>query len=1298
MRAAQGTRPGGASAQRISDWKAGRNVPARFESLLPVVLTLIDLARRLGHPIPRHLAEPQEWQRLWKAATTWNPEEETDAACPYPGLTSYGTDNRALFFGRTRATAELTALVREATGIIVLIGASGAGKSSLLAAGLIPALTGWETTFLTPGADPLAALRHAIVKPGDAEPDSPRESRPTASAEATALAARENAPRRLLVVDQAEELFTAYADDQDREDFLTLLDACATRTDDPITVVLALRADFYAHCLNHPILQDALEHRSYLLGPMRTDELAQAISGPARAVGLELEAGLEELVITELCGAADHHGRRTYDPGALPLLSHVMAATWQHREGRRLTTTGYRKAGGVVGSVAETAEYAWNELTPAQQAAARELLLGLVTVRRDARDTRRPALRPELLARTPDTDSATAALELLSRTRLITLDAESVNLTHEIVLTAWPRLRTWIDEDRVGYLVRQRLETDAAEWAAQERDSALLYRGTRLRNALDNVDPPPVGPLARDFLDAATTARRRSRLRSRRTTAILALLGVGLLVAGFGAYNQNRLANQRRDDQNFAAVLAEADRVRSVDPTLAAQLDLVAWRMRPNDMTARSTLLQTQTQPLMTATPMHAKSIHKIAYRKDGKLLGSISYDNVFRLSDTSDPRHPQPLGQALEGIGDFAFSPDGTLLATAPAFNTPTHDIALWDITVPSAPRRLTILAGLPEFPAARVAFGPDGRTLLTVTPTQFTLWNTSNPAVPIMGSSRQVHAATDGALDDLRISPNGRLLALIHLTPVSASVRTDPTIQLWSIADPANPVLVIPSLTQAAPVERVAFSPDSTLLAVGIGDGSMHPIGNNNAAAELWDVGDPAHPRRTSSLDTTMGEGLWALEFSPDGHTLAVGSSGSAGLWNITDPGNPTRLTNTLSTSPGLCHYGNDSASPCSAGPDSLAFAPDGRTLAAGGLAGDIRIWSLPPAILTEHSAWTSTPNYDASGTRMATLSSDGRIALWGTENDRSPTLLGEYRVAPALSYLSLSPDGTTIMLGSDIESNTPPRILDATDPAHIRPLTEWHLTVSRYGGVSVSPDWRLAAAVGDDRMLRFWDIADRTRPTPVGAPVPMSSTYSLLRFGSDGKSILIRDYTQDGNKTIVTATLWNITDPTRPQRVAELFRSGSSTAASAIITPDLRTMVVTTNETLQSWDISDPNHPVRLGDPIAAHSLTIRGVGFSADGRTMLTSGDDGGIQLWDFTDRAHPQRTLTLSDSSRYGWNVGLLPDGRRVGAGGRDGALRLWDLNEQHAADRVCTVTGPLSEDLWRRHLPQLPYHPPCPAS
>ncbi|AYF75114.1 nitroreductase family deazaflavin-dependent oxidoreductase [Nocardia yunnanensis] len=912
---------------------------------------------------------------------------------------------------------------------------------------MIPALADREVTVATPGPDPLDTLL-TVFGSAAAEPGTPIAARVRA-----ALAPRADATSpRLLVIDQFEEVFTTCADEAVRADFLSVLHECSTRADDPITIVLALRADFYAPCLNHPVLRDALEHRSYPLGPMGQDELAQAISGPARAVGLELEPGLEELVITELCGTADHHGRRTYDPGALPLLSHVMAATWQHRDGRRLTTAGYRKVGGVVGSVAETAEYAWNELTPGQQAAARTLLLGLVSVRRDARDTRRPALRPDLLSRAGNLEDATTALELLARTRLITLDADAVTLTHEIVLTAWPRLRTWIDEDRVGYLVRQRLETDAAEWAAQERDSSLLYQGTRLDNALGHVDPPAVGPLAQEFLATAEHARRKSRRRATWTKARLALLAAALLLVAFGAYSQTRLADQRRDDRDFAAVLAEANRVRSVDPSLAAQLNLVAWRMRPGDATAESQLLQTQNQPLMTATPLFTQAVREVAFGKGGTLLGALSYNGAFQLSDTSDPRHPKPLGKQLDGIFAFAFSPDGAVLATTPMPKTGATDTILWDISEPSVPRRS---ATLPTArPTTQIAFTPDGRTLVTVDSTDLTLWDTSNPSAPVMRSPRRLRSSPGTPYDQIRISPNGRVLSLLGLPTVMNSGGYDQaTVQLWNIADRANPALLNPAVTEPGAIRETAFSPDSTLLAIGIGDGAMHPTGDNDATVQLWDIGDPVHPRRASTFGTALGEGLWALEFSPDGHTLAASSSRSAGLWNVTDPTAPSALGIPLSSSPGICHYDADTSTPCDSGPSSMAFAADGRTLVSGSWTGEVQAWSLPPAILDGHSAWVNPPVFDATGHRMAAMSSDGRITLWDRRDDRPPVLLGEYGTTPQFGFVQLSPDGNTLVLGTD--SDRTAACSCGTSPTAPTPnaLSPWRIHPAASGG-SPSP----------------------------------------------------------------------------------------------------------------------------------------------------------------------------------------------------------------------------------------------------
>ncbi|MEV6771405.1 WD40 repeat domain-containing protein [Nocardia sp. NPDC051030] len=1278
MRAAQGTRPGGASAQRISDWKAGRNVPARFESLLPVVLTLIDLTRKSGTQLPRLLSDPKEWQRLWRSATTWNPEADDEAACPYLGLTPYRHENRDLFFGRTRATTELTALVRAATGVVAVIGASGAGKSSLLAAGLTPALADWEVTALTPGTHPLDALLAATT------PAAPESSAP----DADALAPRADGPRRLLIIDQFEELFTTCRDENEREAFLTALDDYATRTDDPISVVIALRADFYAHCLNYLILQTALEQHSFLLGPMRMDELAQAISGPARAAGLELEPGLEELVITELCGAGDHHGRRSYDPGALPLLSHVMAATWQHREGRKLTVTGYRKSGGVVGSVTETAEYAWNELTDPQRHAAKAILLGLVAVSQDSQDTRRPAQRPDLLHRATNPEDATAALELLSRTRLITLDSESVTLTHEIVLTAWPRLRNWIDEDRVGYLVRQRLESDAAEWAAQERDPSLLYRGTRLQNAEDNAEPPPVGELARAFLTASTKARTQTRRRSTRFKSALALLGVVLLVLGFAVYTQNRLASQQRDDKNFAAVMAAADRLVSKDPSVAAQLYLIAHRLHPDDTEVRTRLLQTQNLPLMTLTPANKEKITEIQYRPSGDVLATVTAggdDYFLRLWDATDPQHPRQLGREIADVRNVAFSPDSKLMITS----SYSHDPQLWDVTTPAEPRRVGTLPPIGGNRSVHAVFVGDGRTVAAYSPIHLTLWNISDPAAPIPGPAMPLQSTRDPATpitvggESLAYSPTGQILATGSLFD-----RTG-TVQLWDVGSQAMPVRIGEFQPTTAGVGQLAFSPDGTILAV-VGDIPKSGTDTVESTLRLWNITDRAHPRPVATITDSDNKGVYGLAFSPDGQTLATSGSQAGSFWNVTDPAQPARIPNHLSTGESTCQY-NGVSDTCDYTFQAVAFAPDGRTLAAGDLAGDIQIWSPPPARLTGHAATVSDAVFDAAGDMMVTSDIDGLIVVWDVRTPAAPKRIGDYQLPHGYYSMSLAPDGRTLLATNSLPSAVSQ--LDLSDPAHIGPPITWPLSADeQFEKVAISPDWRRAVVL-QGGYPQLWDLSEHGNPSPIAPRTSTSPHFETVDFDATGRTLLLSRHSLAGDFIVAR---WDISDPLHPRQLDDLFRQPSHSGDSLAFTPDHRTLVVLNSDSLQSWDISNPERPVRLGDPVMEHPGTGLSVDFTANARTMVTSAVGGTVQLWDFTNPAKPQRIGGSLSGSGNTMRTRFHPSGRYLAATAVGGSLLLWDLDEQHAITRICAVTGTMwTPELWQYYLPQLPYNPPC---
>ncbi len=288
---------------------------------------------------------------------------------PFQGLAYFDEADAERFFGRERLTAQLVTHLGERS-LLVVVGASGSGKSSLVRAGLIPALRGgqpgtaWQVYLLTPTAHPLQALAIALTR--EPEPitaaatladNLERDPRSLAFALGR-LTSRAGSPHLLLVVDQFEELFTLCRDDAEREAFIdNLLVAVPREQSSRIKVVLALRADFYAHCAQHPALRGAVAKYQEYIGPMTAEEMQRAVEGPAEGGGWVLEPGLVDLILRDVGD----------EPGALPLLSHALLETWQRRRGRMLALKGYAECGGVRGAIARTADTVYQQMTSTQQ-------------------------------------------------------------------------------------------------------------------------------------------------------------------------------------------------------------------------------------------------------------------------------------------------------------------------------------------------------------------------------------------------------------------------------------------------------------------------------------------------------------------------------------------------------------------------------------------------------------------------------------------------------------------------------------------------------------------------------------------------------------------------------------------------------------------------------------------------------------------------------------------------------------------------------------------------------------------
>ncbi|WP_086787838.1 WD40 repeat domain-containing protein, partial [Crossiella equi] len=1101
-----------------------------------------------------------------------------------------------------------------------------AGKSSLLRAGLVPALArdeqyaGLPVTVLTPGADPVAAL-----------------------------AAHPAPERRVLVVDQFEEVFTLCPDEAARREFLGRLAEESTSS----VVVAGLRADFYGRCLDHPELVEALQHRHLVLGPMSAAELRAAVTAPARAVGLALETGLVELLLRDL-GVSDRRGgtrgaeRDTYDAGALPLLAHALLATWQHRQGGRLTVAGYRTAGGIQGAVAATAERAWAELDAAGQAAARPLLLRLVRIGEDSEDTRRRAGREELIENAADPSATEAALETLAAARLVTLDADSVEITHEALLKAWPRLSGWLDADRAGHLTRQRLEEDAKAWADQHEDASLLYRGARLETTRAAAASGGPSELARRFLATSVRQWRRSVWLRRGAVALVCVFALVVSIAAVVVVRQ-------RDEAQFRQVLAEADRSLTTDTSLSAQLTLVAADLRPDDEEVRSRLLATQQLPLATSLTGHRGAVYLTTFSPDGTVLATAGADHTARLWDVRDRASPKPYGPPLTGHTDWlssaVFSPDGRILATTGADDT----IRLWDVRDPAAPKPLGEPLDTGGGTAYLLAFSPDG-TLLAAANEDRTaaLWRLADPARPVRAGTVTGHT---GQVRSVAFSPDGRLLA---------TGADDATVRLSDVRDPAAPKPVGAPLTgHLAGLHSVAFNRDGTLLATG----------GEDKVVRLWDLRDPA--RVVPAGPPVLGHSapVWSVVFSPVLPVLAsAAADGTTRLWNTSEPAGVMPLGPPLAARNSKVY--------------AAGFSPDGLALAVGGEDSEAQLWRLPPA-LVGHSVSVSRPAFRPDGRVLATGGGDRAIRLWHLADPARPRLASVVEGAhtEGVGWTAFRPDGKVLASAS---ADRTVRLWDVADAERPRALGAPITGGQRYSlPVRFSPDGTLLAMAVDRDSFQLLDVRDPARPVPLGTPVQAhANLVNTLVFSRDGRIL----YTGSDDYTL---KVWDLTDPARPVPVGGPLTGHTGPVRAAELSPDGGLLATGAGDSgIRLWDLTDPRAPKSTRE-LTGHTESVDQVAFAPDGATLVSGSADHTVRRWALPSGTPvgPPVTTTLG---AWWSSPSYHPSGRHLVTAGSDNTVRTWDLDLAAARTRVCSATrGALDEATWREHLPQLDFQPPC---
>ena len=420
--------------------------------------------------------EPNAVGRLLELAANVRREDAPGLGlCPFKGLSYFDEADADLFVGRealtSRLAARVLALVEDKPAserFLAVVGASGSGKSSLVRAGLVPALrwnpvsAGWPIHVFSPGPHPLEKLALTLTAPdvsvGAAAAlidDMARDARSLHLAVSRSLKPGGRS-RMLLVIDQFEEVFTLCRSDEERSAFIGNLMQAASELDGPTVIVITLRADFYAHCAAYPLLREALSRCQEYIGVMTDEELRRAIEEPARRGRWELEPGLVDLLLSDV-------GR---EPGALPLLSHALLETWQRRRARTLTLSGYTSSGGVRGAIAETAEAVFaDQFSSEQQDIARRIFLRLTELGDETAtgDTRRRAGLDELVLNPEQADQTRRMIQVLADARLITTSEDAVEVAHEALIREWPRLRGWLEDNREGLRLQRHLTQAALE-------------------------------------------------------------------------------------------------------------------------------------------------------------------------------------------------------------------------------------------------------------------------------------------------------------------------------------------------------------------------------------------------------------------------------------------------------------------------------------------------------------------------------------------------------------------------------------------------------------------------------------------------------------------------------------------------------------------------------------------------------------------------------------------------------------------------------------------------------------------
>jgi WD40 repeat protein len=1203
---------------------------------------------------------------------------------PYKGLRAFQEADAGDFFGREALTRRLLGRLGEAGELarfLAVIGPSGSGKSSVVRAGVLPALrrgtlTGsrhWFIVEMIPGAQPLAELAQALLrvavdKPRDLLGQLQRDERGLLHATQQLLPGGAET-ELVLVLDQFEEVFTLVEDEAERTHFLNSLQTAVTDPHSRLRVILTLRADFYDRPLLYTGLSELVRERTEVVTPLTAEELQHAIVGPAERVGVSLEADLVGALVAEV----------SEQPGTLPLLQYALTELFERRSGRVMTLDAYTGSGGVTGALARRADLIYQRLQPSEQAAARQLFLRLVTLGEGAEDTRRRVLRSELTAlsneeRGTRNDDGTGhrsafvayrwldmetVIDTYDKYRLLTGDRDpitrtpTVEVAHEALIRTWGRLRDWLDASRDDLRLQRRLAVAAAEWAHAGRDPSYLAGGVRLEQFSDWSGQTQLALNAdeRVYLEASLAERDREQaaelvrkerevaLERRSRSVLRALVGVFVVATVVGLGLAALAFSQRQAATRSAAAAQQAE--------LTAQSNAdAAERARQEAQTNADTAKAAQQEAQRNAD--EAQNVALYAGAQEALSKGNTDQAVALALiaNQTKQPLERSQLALAeaaytpgtrhifighTGGVNSVAFSPDGKTFVSG----SDDKSVILWDVATGEKIR--TFAEGHTKV-IRSVAFNPDGKTVLSGSEDgTMILWD--------VATGRQLRTfnghAKDAEVKGVAISPDGKR---------ALSASSDTTIILWDLGTGAK-IHTFTGHTQE--VDHVAFSKDGTKLlsssqdtsvilwdiATGqpiqhfeghtdeVRDAEFSPDGKTIISSDesknifLWDVA--TGQRLESFIGHTRS--VYTVAFSPDGKTVLSGSKDNQViLWDI-KTARPIRS---------FRGHANEV--------HSVAFSPDGTQALTSARDNMIRLWDLQNGAEMhrfegQHTDTVDAVAYSPDNKLVVSASADNTLALWDAATGQFIRRLGGH--SKSVFAVAFSPDNKSLLSGADDFT----LILWDVATGQVKKVFNGHK--EKVQSVVFSPDGKTALSGAGDFTLILWDVASGQ---PIRTFKGHEDDVTSVALTADGALALSGGV--DGK-----IFLWDVASG---KSIRE-FESTSARVQSVAFSPDGKLAISGSDNLLILWDVGT-GKAIRS---FVGHTAEVQSVAFSPDGKLAISGSADNFALIWDV---ATGQAIRRFTGTNAVVRTVAFSPDGKSVLTGGNDKVMHMWRIDSLDA--------------------------------